>query len=245
MIQINTEDRVFVLTGAGISAESGIPTFRDSQGLWHGFRPEDVATPEAWQRDPNMVWEFYSARRKQAKSCKPNPAHIVLAQLETRLGERLTICTQNVDSLHEQAGSRRVIHMHGELLKSRCESHDCRRPPFEDEAAYDATTGIPECECGARIRPHVCWFGEVPYRLDALLQSLDRCTVFIAIGSSGSVEPAASFPLYAGRGSTRRRTRKYYIGPEEPANSDLFDRCFIGPAGKLLPKMFSVASRRS
>lgn len=243
MIQINTDDRVFVLTGAGISAESGIPTFRDANGLWHGVRPEDVATPEAWHRDPQRVWEFYSARRQHAESCKPNPAHLTLAQLEKRLGERLTVCTQNVDHLHEAAGSIRVIHMHGELLKSRCERHNCRRPPFDDKSAYTAKTGIPRCECGGKIRPHICWFGEMPYGLTGILEALDRCTVFITVGSSGLVEPAASFPLFAGRASTKRRTRKYYIGVEEPENSMLFDHCFIGPAGKLMPKMFSVASR--
>lgn len=243
LIQINTDDRVFVLTGAGISAESGIPTFRDSNGLWHGVRPEDVATPEAWERDPHMVWEFYSMRRKHAKECKPNPAHVTLAQLEKRLGERLTICTQNVDHLHEAAGSKRVIHMHGELLMSRCERPGCRRPPFFDESAYDAKTGIPKCECGAKIRPHICWFGEMPFQLNGILEALDRCTIFITIGSSGQVEPAASFALFAGRGSTKRRTRKYYIGVEEPENSMFFERCFIGPAGKVLPKIFTVADR--
>lgn len=245
MIQINTDDRVFVLTGAGISAESGIPTFRDANGLWHGHRPEDVATPEAWHRNPKMVWAFYSERRKHATSCKPNPAHVVLAELEKRLGDRLIVCTQNVDHLHEAAGSKRVIHMHGELLKSRCERIDCLRPPFHDDKVYDTKTGIPKCECGARIRPHVCWFGEIPYELNGILEALDRCTVFITIGSSGLVEPAASFPLFAGRGSKKRRTRKYYIGAEEPENSMFFDRCFIGQAGKLLPKMFSVATRHS
>ncbi len=245
MIQINTDDRVFVLTGAGISAESGIPTFRDSNGLWHGHRPEDVATPEAWHRDPQMVWEFYSARRKQATTCKPNLGHVALAQLESRLGDRITVCTQNVDHLHEAAGSKRVIHMHGELLMSRCERHDCAHPPFYDESAYDAKTGIPKCHCGAKIRPHICWFGEMPFGLNHILERLDRCTVFVTIGSSGSVEPAASFPLFAGRGSTKRRIRKYYIGAEEPENSLFFDRCFIGRAGNLLPKMFSVATRHS
>ncbi len=182
-------------------------------------------------------------RRKRVKECQPNPAHVTLAQLEKRLGERLTICTQNVDHLHEAAGAKRVIHMHGELLMSRCERQSCHHPPFYDEAGYDAQTGIPQCDCGGKIRPHICWFGEVPYGLNGILEALDRCTIFITIGSSGLVEPAASFALFAGRGSAKRKTRKYYIGVEEPDNSMFFDHCFIGEAGKVLPTIFRVADR--
>ena len=130
-ISIAPEDRVFVLTGAGISAESGLPTFRASDGLWAGHRVEDVCTPEAWQRNPALVWEFYSARRAAGAKAKPNPAHIALAELEARLGDRFFLCTQNVDDLHERAGSVRLVHMHGELAKARCE-RECGRPPVED-----------------------------------------------------------------------------------------------------------------
>src|SRR5215472_1191697 len=127
-IQIAMTDRVFVLTGAGISAESGLPTFRASDGLWAGHRIEDVCTPDAWQRNPALVWEFYSARRESAWHAQPNPAHLALAQLESQLGDRFFLCTQNVDDLHERAGSQRLLHMHGELAMSRCE-HECGRPP--------------------------------------------------------------------------------------------------------------------
>src|SRR5215470_8758822 len=120
-ISFSQTDRVFVLTGAGISAESGLKTFRDAGGLWEQHRVEDVATPAAWRRDPALVWRFYSERRRQAESCQPNPAHRALAQLGETLGDRLFLCTQNVDPLHERAGSRRVCHMHGELFRSRCE----------------------------------------------------------------------------------------------------------------------------
>lgn len=145
MIEVGPEDRVFVLTGAGISAESGISTFRDSDGLWNGIRFEEVATPEAWRRNPKQVWEFYSMRRKAAADKKPNPAHVALAQLEAALGDRLLICTQNVDDLHEQAGSTRVLHMHGNLFQSRCGS--CGRPPFDDRKTYEEE--LPKClACG-------------------------------------------------------------------------------------------------
>ncbi|MFB3814325.1 MAG: NAD-dependent deacetylase [Terriglobales bacterium] len=234
MIVVSPHDRVFVLTGAGISAESGIPTFRDAGGIWAKYKPEKVATPAAFDADAKLVWQFYGSRRKNAAGVEPNPAHFALAWLEQQLGDRLLVCTQNVDQLHEKAGSRRVIHMHGELMKSRCER--CDRPPFHDETAYDE---VPRCGCGGRIRPHVCWFGEMPYQLDAVFEALERCSVFVAVGSSGTVEPAASFALWAGR-SNSGYARKYYVGAEGPANRIFFDQVFIGKAGELLPALFRV-----
>src|SRR5579863_7884126 len=153
-IPVAKNDRVFVLTGAGISAESGLPTFRASDGLWAGHRIEDVCTPEAWQRNPALVWEFYSARRTSAWQAQPNPAHLVLAELEGQLSDRFFLCTQNVDDLHERVGSRRLLHMHGELAKSRCE-RDCGRPPVEDRAAYANLAEVARCACGGRLRPHI------------------------------------------------------------------------------------------
>lgn len=231
MIRIALNDRVFILTGAGISAESGIPTFRGEGGLWRSYRVEDVGTPQAWQRDPLLVWEFYSMRRRVAAAAKPNPGHIALAKLEGELQNRLFLCTQNVDSLHEQAGSSRVIHMHGELFKSRCDS--CRRPPFDDANTYEPPAEIPRCACGGRIRPHICWFGEVPFDLDQIFQALEACTVFVAVGTSGVVEPAASFVAHV-----RGRARTIYVGPEEPANKFSFTECYWGGAGELLPDLF-------
>src|ERR1700739_3894604 len=191
MIPIRPHDRLFVLTGSGVSAESGIPTFRGRGGLWRKYRVEDVASPHAWARDPALVWDFYSMRRRVAAAAKPNPAHLALANLETKLVDVLFISTQNVDNLHEQAGSRRVLHMHGELFKSRCDT--CLRPPFPDTSRYEAPAEIPRCECGGRIRPHICWFGEAPYEMNRIFQALTHCTIFAAIGTSGVVEPAASF----------------------------------------------------
>jgi NAD-dependent deacetylase len=235
-IPIHAKDRVFILTGAGISAESGLATFRDANGLWHGHHPEEVATPEAWARDPGMVWEFYSDRRRRAAQAEPNPAHMALAELERQLGERLFLCTQNVDNLHEKAGSQGVVHMHGELFQSRCES--CDRAPFADDRTYSGIEQIPHCSCGGRIRPHVCWFGEMPYDLDLIMGQLEQCTVFVTIGSSGLVQPAASFALWAGRKTPQSRSRCYYIGVEQPANSSLFDDVLLGKAAKLVPPLF-------
>ena len=135
-------------------------------------------------------------RRRVAATAKPNSAHFALAKLEQQLGERLFLCTQNVDDLHEQAGSKRVVHMHGELFKSRCDT--CSRPPFRDINTYDLPAELPRCACGGRIRPHICWFGEVPFELDHIFRTLDECTVFMAVGTSGVVEPAASFVAHAG-----------------------------------------------
>ena len=163
-ISIKPTDRVFVLTGAGISAESGLPTFRAEDGLWAGFRVEDVCTPDAWRRDPAGVWAFYSARRAQGAKAQPNPAHIALAELEAQLPGRYFLCTQNVDDLHERAGSRNLVHMHGELAKSRCE-RECGRPPVEDHAVYASLDEVARCSCGGRLRPHIVFFGEIPLEM--------------------------------------------------------------------------------
>ena len=231
MLAISPTDRLFVLCGAGVSAESGIPTFRGVGGLWRNYRIEDVASPDAWRRDSRLVWEFYSMRRRRASAAKPNPAHVALAQLEQVLRERFFLCTQNVDNLHEQAGSRCAVHMHGELFKSRCES--CSRPPFEDANLYEPPAEIPRCPCGGRIRPHICWFGEVPFALNQIYAALGACTIFLAVGTSGVVEPAASFASHV-----RGRARTIYVGPEEPANVSSFDEYHLGAAGEVLPQLF-------
>lgn len=238
MVQISSRDRLFVLTGAGVSAESGIPTFRGSEGLWQGHRIEEVASPVAWRRDPEMVWKFYSWRREVARSRKPNPAHNALADLEEKLGERFFLCTQNVDTLHEQAGSTRVVHMHRNLFQSRCESDACQRGPFPDEGAYPTLDQIPRCACGGRIRPHICWFGEVPFHMEVIFDELRQCTLFLCVGSSGVVYPAAGF-VSAVRG--RPGVRTYYVGPEEPANNRGFDQCFNGKAGEVLPGLLNLS----
>lgn len=235
-LAVGAAQRVFVLTGAGISAESGISTFRDSNGLWEKYRFEEVASPEGWRADPEVVWRFYSARRAQAALCRPNRAHEALARLEASLGDRLFLCTQNVDDLHEQAGSTRLIHMHGELFRSRCET--CDRAPFEDRRGYET---IARCACGARIRPHIVWFGEVPFSMDRIAAELDACDVFVTIGSSGAVYPAAGF-VSAVRARSRRGGRPavtVYVGPEEPDNAEMFDECRLGKAGDAVPPLFA------
>jgi NAD-dependent deacetylase len=234
-LQISSKDRVFVLTGAGISAESGLPTFRGMNGIWRTYRVEEVASPEAWRRDAGLVWEFYSERRNRHQTVEPNPGHYALARLEEALGERLFLCTQNVDSLHERAGSKRVVHMHGRLFQSRCEL-GCGRPPFDDNWVYDGTSEIPRCTCGGRIRPHICWFGEQPFDMDLIFAELERCTILMAVGTSGVVYPAAAFVQYAR--SQSRRVRTVHVGPEEPANKAFFEEVFLGPSGEVLPSLF-------
>ena len=231
MLKLSAADSVFVLTGAGVSAESGIPTFRGVDGLWRNYRIEEVASPRAWHRDPQLVWDFYSMRRRVAAEAKPNPAHVALAKLESALGDRLFVCTQNVDNLHEQAGSRNVVHMHGELFKSRCDT--CSRSPFADSNTYEPPAEIPRCDCGGRIRPHICWFGEVPFEMERIYTRLFRSTVFVAVGTSGQVEPAASFVA-----SVADRARTIYVGPEKPANASSFSKTYLGNAGEVLPGLF-------
>lgn len=236
-IEIGGTDRLFILTGAGISAESGIPTFRGQDGLWEGYRIEDVATPQAFVRDPELVWRFYAMRRAHASKCRPNAAHLALAGVEEKLGERMLICTQNIDGLHEAAGSKRVLHMHGQLFVSRCSNAQCSSEPFEDKEIYQNRGEIPRCvRCGTLIRPHICWFYEIPFRMDEVLGALQDCTVFVAIGSSGVVEPAASFVLTA----RRKGARTYYVGLERPSNAAWFDEVFLGPAGERVPGMFEM-----
>lgn len=233
---LGQEDRVFVLTGAGISAESGIRTFRDANGLWEQHDIHEVASPAGWAKDPSLVWRFYSQRRLQALTVQPNAAHVALARLEQQLGERLYLCTQNVDPLHERAGSTRVVHMHGELFKSRCERDHAQ--PFYDEAAYLDRQYLPRCECGARVRPHICWFGEVPFAMGAITRELNRCTVLVTIGSSGNVYPAAGFASLA----RSRGAKTVYVGPEAPENVRAFDECRLGTATQEVPLLFAQRS---
>lgn len=238
-ISIGAEDRVFVLTGAGISAESGLATFRGTNGLWESERVEDVASLRGWNRDPERVWRFYSQRRKNAAGAKPNAAHVALAELERRLGKRYFLCTQNVDNLHEQAGSRRLVHMHGELFQSCCER--CERPPFADTRLYEREADHARCECGGRIRPNIVWFGEVPFHMEEIFDELRRCTVMLVVGTSGVVQPAASFVHWANERyrAGEATVRTYYIGPEHPANSAAFTEVFEGKAGELLPALLA------
>jgi NAD-dependent protein deacetylase/lipoamidase len=234
-ISIGTTDHVFVLTGAGISAESGLPTFRDSDGLWEGYRIEDVCTPEAWERNPAGVWAFYSARRAAAQKANPNPAHYALAELESRLPGRFFLCTQNVDDLHERAGSAHLVHMHGELARSRCE-YGCGSPPVEDRAVYASLDEVSRCACGGRMRPHIVFFGEIPLEMDRIQREIERAALMLVVGTSGSVYPAANFVHWARHAGART----VYIGPEAPLNASAFSHVVEGKAGDVLPGLFRV-----
>lgn len=232
-IPILPDDRVFVLTGAGISAESGLATFRAADGLWAGHRVEDVCTPEALERNPALVWQFYSERRAQCAKAQPNPAHRALAELEAQLGDRFFLCTQNVDDLHERAGSARLVHMHGELAKSRCEE-GCGELPVEDRVVYRSLEEVGRCACGARLRPHIVFFGEIPLEMDRIQREIDQATVMLVIGTSGSVYPAANFVNWA----RHNHARTVYIGPERPLNASAFTATVEGNAGEVMPGLF-------
>jgi NAD-dependent deacetylase len=240
-LAIGAKDRVFVLTGAGISAESGLATFRDSDGLWAGHAIEDVCTPDAWERNPELVWQFYSARRETASKAQPNAAHFALAELESQLNangeDRFFLCTQNVDDLHEKAGSQRLVHMHGELFVSRC-SAECGRPPVVDDALYPTLAEVARCECGARMRPHIVWFGETPLEMERIGKEIKRSTVMLVVGTSGSVYPAANFVRWA----RQVGARTVYVGPEAPLNASAFTQVVIGKAGVVLPGLLGVES---
>ncbi len=180
---------IVILTGAGVSAESGIDTFRDGGGLWEQHRVEDVATPEAFARDPDLVLRFYDMRREAIQTKAPNAAHLALARLDREWEGELLIVTQNVDDLHERAGAERVLHMHGEHLNAWCTACDARVPwtaPLIDRPA------CPECGAAA-LRPDIVWFGEMPYRMDEIFAALERADLFVSIGTSGAVYPAAGF----------------------------------------------------
>ena len=219
--------KVVVLTGAGISAESGVPTFRDADGLWEGHRVEDVATPEAYDRDPVTVQRFYDARRAALKEVEPNAAHRALSRLEQWLGDDLLVVTQNIDDLHERAGSTRVLHMHGELLSALCRACE-DRTPWHDDLGHG-----PECpQCAATaLRPDVVWFGEVPYEMDRIFEALESCDLFVSIGTSGAVYPAAGF-VRAAR-AYGARTLELNLLPSE--GSMFFHESRQGPASELVP----------
>lgn len=184
--------KIVILTGAGISAESGIRTFRGSDGLWEGHRVEDVATPEGFAADPDLVFEFYNGRRRQlvGPDIRPNAAHEALARLEKEFDGDVILITQNIDDLHERGGSKNVLHMHGELLKARCTA--CAELSDTKEN-FDDTTPCPCCNTAGYLRPHVVWFGEMPLYMDDIQDHLLSCDIFVAIGTSGQVYPAAGF----------------------------------------------------
>jgi len=228
---LRTSERVAALTGAGVSAESGLRTFRDPMdGLWSQYRPEDLATPEAFERDPQLVWEFYAMRRLKAGGVRPNPGHLALAEMERRV-PHFSLITQNVDGLHQQAGSQEVIELHGNIRRARC-SGGCG--VFTD---WEETPGhLPTCpKCGARLRPDVVWFGEMlPVdQLEAAMLAADGCQVFFSIGTSALVQPAASLPFMAKRcGAT-----VVEVSPERTPLTAEADYFLQGKSGEILPEL--------
>jgi NAD-dependent deacetylase len=233
VVELNGSARsVVVLTGAGISAESGLPTFRGSDGLWLGWRLEDVATPEAFARQPDVVQRFYDLRRRQllAPEIGPNPAHRALAELEQRWPGPVLIVTQNIDDLHERAGSENLIHMHGELLKARCTVCAVVSPWRDDLAGAHR---CPACACADLLRPHVVWFGEMPLELNPISEALAACDLFLAIGTSGQVYPAAGFVEEVRRNG---RAHTVELNLEPSAVDSLFAERHRGPASEVVPR---------
>lgn len=228
-VPFDSATRLVVMTGAGISAESGVSTFRDKGGLWEQYNVYEVATPEAFDADPRKVWEFYGKRRAQLRTVEPNAAHHALARLEAAMPDgQFTLVTQNVDDLHDRAGSRNVVHMHGELAKVRCTGCGTITTTLDDLGP------LPDCaDCGAMLRPHIVWFGEVPMHMDAIERAATACTLFLVVGTSGTVYPAAGMLSLAK--ASGARTAGVNLDP--PENAAYLDHFLRGKAGEILPPL--------
>jgi NAD-dependent deacetylase len=219
---------IVILTGAGISAESGLQTFRAADGLWEGHRVEDVATPEAFSRDPALVHQFYDARRARLGEVDPNAAHVALARLDAEWRGELLIVTQNVDDLHERAGARRLLHMHGEVRKGWCLKCDER---FAWDGPMGTEAVCPSCQSRGTVRPDIVWFGEMPYAMEAIDAALFHADLFVSIGTSGAVYPAAGFVQTA----RHRGARTLEINLEPSQGSMFFDERRYGRASEEVP----------
>jgi NAD-dependent deacetylase len=220
--------RIVILTGAGLSAESGIATFRDKGGIWSTVRIEDVATPEAFLRNPARVHEFYNTRRRAGAGVQPNAAHMALAKLETAIRDDLLIVTQNIDNLHEAAGSQRLLHMHGELAQAFCARCDARAPVTGDLSTADCCS---HCGKTGGMRPDIVWFGEMPYHMERIEAALAACDLFISIGTSGNVYPAAGFVA----GARRHGAYTVELNLEPSEGAELFHEAIHGPATQVVP----------
>ena len=218
---------IVVLTGAGLSAESGLSTFRDPNGIWAKYDWRDVATPQGFAEDPDRVHEFYNMRRRIHADLRPNAAHLALARLQTS-APRVTVVTQNVDALHEAAGSHNLIHMHGEMFKAWCTACSVR---FAWARDLSVATPCPLCHQAGHLRPDVVWFGETPYHMEKIIPLLTACDLFISIGTSGHVYPAAAFVAQAR--SNGARTVELNLEPSQGAS--LFDEAVYGPATEVVP----------
>ena len=226
------DKEVVVLTGAGISAESGVKTFRDNDGLWENYRIEDVATPQAWLHDSELVWKFYQARRRQMNEVEPNPAHEALAKLESEL-DGFTLITQNVDDLHERGGSKSVIHMHGRLETLRCEKSGQIENRMDDSDLKDEYAFCNCCAEPSRMRPDIVWFGEMPMHMEEIYAAVESCDLFIVVGSSGHVYPAAGMVNIA----RSIGAHTILVNYEMPVNGYDFDEVHLGKAGEILPEL--------
>lgn len=231
---LRTAKSIVVLTGAGISAESGVPTFRDAQsGLWANFRPEELATPQAFRRNPKMVWEWYMMRREMIKKVKPNPGHFALAEIEKRVPQFLLV-TQNVDDLHRLAESKNLIEIHGNIQRTKC---------FEEDVVVDTwerTDDVPpRCHrCGGMLRPDVVWFGEMlpPGAFEKSVEAARNCDVFFSVGTSSLVYPAASLPYEA----IKNGIYSIEINPEETPLTAHVNHHFHGASGEILPQLVTA-----
>ncbi len=219
---------IVILTGAGVSAESGLGTFRDKDGLWTRYDLAEVATPEGYARNPALVLDFYNARRRNCREAVPNDAHRAIARLQQALGPRVMLVTQNIDDLHERGGSTEVLHMHGELLNALCAAcgHRWGRPG--DMALEDRCVA---CARQGSVRPDVVWFGEMPYQMERIYEALARCRLFVAVGTSGAVYPAAGFVAEAA--ASGAETLEINLEPSDGAH--LFGRHIYGPASRTVP----------
>src|SRR5690606_2845545 len=222
-------ERIVVLTGAGLSAESGLATFRDKDGIWSKYDITEVATPEAFAANPARVHEFYNLRRRGLRDAKPNAAHLALARLEREHRGEVTIITQNIDALHEAAGTQRLIHMHGELLKALCARCEARHPWHDD---LSVEIRCPSCGKAGGLRPDVVWFGEMPYHMDEIYDVLAKADLFASIGTSGTVYPAAGFVREARAAGAH--TVELNLEPSQGAS--LFAEAIHGPATRIVPE---------
>jgi NAD-dependent protein deacetylase/lipoamidase len=249
VIPLDGDTRLLVLTGAGISAESGLATFRGSDGLWEDEPVDEVATPGGFARDPERVWRFYSARRAAAERAAPNAAHLALAEIERRLGGRFLLATQNVDGLHRAAGSQGVLELHGSLWRTRCSR--CARPPFQDRR-YPVGPPLPTCDACAHqgrspalLRPAIVWFGEMldpsdEHEVHRFLRGADAARapiVFLAVGTSGTVYPAAGYVRHA----AELGAATWLANLERPDNAWAFDHVVEGPATAVVPRLLGLA----
>jgi NAD-dependent deacetylase len=246
-LRIDGDTRLLVLTGAGVSAESGVPTFRDANGLWESHAIEKVASPDGFREDPGLVWRFYSERRRKAQGVRPNAGHIELAAIEERMGDRFLLVTQNVDGLHARAGSVRLVEMHGSLFETRC--FRCERPAFHDESLH-GPGDVPRCElCASEgreglLRPAVVWFGEWldPQRMTRVEHFVQEARsagsfAFLAVGTSGTVYPAAGLVLQARAAGAKA----WLVNADPPENRGAFHHFVQGPSGSVLPQLVEWA----